>query len=167
MCGSERDGIKVIIYNCPCYNNCSFNSTAGDDNNDEKQEKKNMKDKKTICPTVAAGRLEGWVFEGSDKGPQNIGISIVDPRNTEYRTGFPTQTFGNTWNECVDSLRVSPCCVCVSSLLFLFLLPFLLVFLFLFLCFLCVPAVEKWLGIKISFITHNDHDKYCIHWASL
>jgi len=53
-----------------------------------------MKDKKTICPTVAAGRLEGWVFEGSDKGPQNIGI--LEPRNTEYRTGFPTQTFGNT-----------------------------------------------------------------------
>lgn len=27
---SERDGTKVIIYNCPCCSNCSFNSAAAD-----------------------------------------------------------------------------------------------------------------------------------------
>jgi len=62
----------------------------------KKKKHERQKDNLSYCRGKKAGRMEGWVFEGSDKGPQNIGISIVEPRNTEYRTGFPTQTFGNT-----------------------------------------------------------------------
>lgn len=31
----------------------------------------------------------------------------------------------------------------------------------------CVDSLEKWLGVKISFITHNNYDEFFTQYASL